>query len=498
MHTDYDVDRLAAILRKELTWRDWGTLWEVSLTEYRIDGDLLGGVDDLGRNYRRPYNNPPHDLDLILRNIQGRGQLGLFLAALCYVRPDLGDLLSEYGWPPAHPPFECDPPAMVGIVAAPPAPIFVQLLSFALALIVVIGGASLLLLFRLRGSAALLFASQMALLTVAVCLTPTIAYHLTKRWGRLARVVLETTLFMALLLGFGVWLFGVSAVGIWIIYAIGLILILEAGSHLVERYKVITLKRLPRSVAFIDLKKDAEAIESMFHSELTLYIPVPVGLIVGTIVGLIRNQRPQEIVVFCLQLVLVLASLVLIYFLLVAFSRLSDPMFRTTSYPPPTVTEEKRDGFFGLLGKVWRLLAPATKSDEDQKQKSDLALACMATDLRKVYLYDAMHNVILLVAFLAVALGLWNIVIAPEWLIAILIALGLVLNQLPFVIGQSALHGKVLERYDDVERSDMAEELKKRAPLFPVLDFLAALFTTGTAGGFLYLLFEQFLKEAFK
>jgi hypothetical protein len=504
MPIDDDIHLLFDVLSRELTPTDWRELRDRCFSP-DLD-EVLWEFEYLWRRYP-PDDGPwryPELLHWALHRLQRRGQLGRFVAVVCEIRPDLEGLLRGYERPPlpmAPPPpaMAPRPPAMAPPppLAAPPPIILRRWWLYALLLIGVIAGASL-LLFWWRGSAGLLFASQIVLLTVAVCLTPTIAHHLTKRWGRVARVVLETTLFTALLLGFGVWLFGVAVVGVWIIYTIVLILILEAGSHLIERYKVITLNRLSRSVAFKNLQSDAEAVERMFHNELTLYIPVPLGLIVGTIVGLIRNQRPQEIIVFCLQLVLLLVSLVLIYFLLVAFSRLSDSMFRTSHVPSPRVSEEKRDGLLGHIGKVFRLLVPRPKSEKEDQEQNDLDLACMVTDLRKVYLYDAMHNVILLVAFIAVALSLWNIVIDTKWLISSLIALGLVVNQLPFVIGQSALHEKVLERYEGLKRSEMAEKLKKHAPLFPTLDFLAALFTTGTAGGVLYFLLDQFMKEALK
>ena len=58
--------------------------------------------------------------------------------------------------------------------------------------------------------------------------------------------------------------------------------------------------------------------------------------------------------------------------------------------------------------------------------------------------YDAVHNVILLVGFAAVVAGLWGVSIDMKWLIASLVGLSLLFNQLPFVLGQSALHENVL------------------------------------------------------
>lgn len=352
-----------------------------------------------------------------------------------------------------------------------------------------------------RGAAAFLFVSQVTLLTITVCLTPTISYYLTKRRGRVARVVVETLLFAVLLFSFGFWFFGSAIFGIWIVYAIVLILLLEIGSHFVDYQKIGTLQRLTKNVSFKGMQSAAETFEKMFHSELTLYISLPIGLIVGTVIGLVRNQTLEATLALCFQIVLLLASLVLLFFLVYAFARMKDPLFKTIQVPSPKIADEwmkERSGFISKVGKILRFLVPPPKPETTDQEQKDLDLACMVADLRKIYLYDAVHNVVLLVAFVAVTMGLWGISIDVKWLIASLLGLSLLFNQLPFALGQSALHEKVLERYEGAKRADIAEKLKKYSPLFPTFDFLAALFTTGTAGGVLYVLLDNFVKEALK
>lgn len=346
-----------------------------------------------------------------------------------------------------------------------------------------------------------LFAGQMILLTIAVCLTPTIAHLVTQQRGRVARVIVETLLFVALLLGFGWWMFGFGAFGFWIAYAVVLILLLEVGSHLIEQYKIAILKRLSRNVSLKGLQNNAKAIERMFHRELILYISVPLGLIAGTTVGLVRGHTAQTVIVFCLQLVLLLASLVLFYFLVYAFVRMSDPLYKISQVSSPQIVDEQMSahlGFFSKLSRILRFLVPSAKPETENQVQKDLDLAYMVSSLRKVYLYDAMHNVILLVAFMAVVVSLWGVAIDPKWLIGSLIGLALVFNQLPYVVGQSRLHEKVLEQYEGVEHGEVAAQLKKYSPLFPTFDHLTALFATGTAGGLVYFLLDQFVKNTLK
>ncbi len=396
---------------------------------------------------------------------------------------------------------------LYGYGAAPPPPLATPVPAIARGLILytVIGlailGSLVWLLTKVSGGAKLLFAGQMALFTASICLIPTIAHRLTQRHGRVARILLETVLFTILLIAFGLWIFGTGGFGIWVVYAIGLILVLEVGSHLIERYMIITLRRVFRSASFSSLKSDAEAIQKMFRGELVLYVPVPIGLLIGTLVGLVGDWTPQATIIFSVQLVLSLASIVLLAFLVNAFRRMSDPLFRESSVVSTRIAEEpvrQNKGFLNNLGKVFKFLVPPRRGSKVDHEQQDLSLAYMITDLRKVYLYDSVHNAVLLVAFVSVVASVWNIPVDLKWVIVALLGVSFVFSQLPYIIGQSLLHEKVLDRYEGTKRSEMADKLKKTAPLFPTVDFLAALFATGTAGGLLYYLLDQFMKNVFK
>lgn len=76
-----------------------------------------------------------------------------------------------------------------------------------------------------------LFAAQVTLLTTTLCVIPTVTPQLIEDQHTLAYATVETLLFVALLLGFGLWVFGPLVLGIWIAYAVALLLLLEVGSH---------------------------------------------------------------------------------------------------------------------------------------------------------------------------------------------------------------------------------------------------------------------------
>jgi hypothetical protein len=78
---------------------------------------------------------------------------------------------------------------------------------------------------------------------------------------------------------------------------------------------------------------------------------------------------------------------------------------------------------------------PRLQTNKEEQEGQDLSLAVIATDLRKAFLYDLIHNVILLVACVAFIASLWNIVVDVKNLLIGLLVLSLSFGQLPFIIG---------------------------------------------------------------
>ncbi|HMG74210.1 MAG TPA: hypothetical protein VK582_11975 [Pyrinomonadaceae bacterium] len=372
------------------------------------------------------------------------------------------------------------PPAMASapppMASAPPAAFRLPVL--ALALLVPIALLLVIVAFFLRWPR-LLFATQMLLLTTSVCLTPTLSYHLTRRWGRFARAILEILLLNVIVVSFYLWLWRSAGLVHWIIYPVTLILIVEAGGHLVEWNKVRTLRRLSTSKLFANIQSETEALERMFQYEKLLYLPLPLGLIAGTIWGLAKGLDPKESIHICVQLIFWGASLALLVFLVISFVRMADPLLDDRELPLP-------GGTSGRAGrKKFRLKASATTHEA----RKVLDLTMMVVDLRKVYLFDSSHSVILLVACAAIALG-WG---AENKILLLLVFVmaTFVFNHLPYIIGQSRLHENVLKPYEGLQRAEINAKLKEHAPYFPKWEFLAVMLTSSPAGGAVYFLLEH-------
>ena len=328
----------------------------------------------------------------------------------------------------------------------------------------------------------LLFVCQMLLLTGVICLIPTFVSWLVRRGGYAVLVIVESAAFVVTFVGFGFWLFGSVVLGTWILYAAALVLLIEAGSHFVEWRKDTTLKRLKDGKTYKSIEADAEAIKKMARYEVALYVPVPIGLLLGTIIGLLRHQTALQIVELCVQLTLFLAALVLLYFLVVGFLRMSDPLFRTNPVASPEIVKP------GRKGRKAAKPPPLSQGARDQRY---IDLACDVSGLRTIYKYDALHNTILLVAFILVMIKIWLVPISLPWLIISLLLGTLVFSEIPYAIGQYLLHNRILEQYTGGKYAEMAKKLQDSAPVFPPLPILAALLASGTAGGILYALLSQ-------
>jgi len=392
------------------------------------------------------------------------------------------------------------PPYFRPPLAAPPPPGRGLFLAIGLTALIILIGAFFLLAAK-WGQSKALFAGQMALITLAVCLVPTIASGLIQNRGRVVRILTETALFATLLVTFSYWLFGAGGLGVWIAYALALTLLLEVGSHIIERYIAKTAERISQSAYFTNLRHDAEAIQKMFRREAVLYVSVPLGLISGTAVGLFGDWTKQATIIFCVQLVLGFAGIILAAFLINGTIRMSAPLLKPSPAKTPAANEDtsrQASGLFGQIGKLFKPLLPHPQTGTEDQQERDLSLALIATDLRKAYLYDSIHNIILSVAFASAIASLWGITVDMKQMLQWLLGLGLVFSQVPFIAGQLFLHETLLDRYEGTRRMEIAERLKKIAPLFPTIDVLTSLFATGTAGGLFYFLLDQSIKNALK
>jgi len=319
---------------------------------------------------------------------------------------------------------------------------------------------------------------------------------LTYARGRLAHFLLETALFLFVLIIFALRDNNIPITA-WLPYAIFFVLITEFGGHFIDWYAANTIERVSRYSSH-SLNKTADLSRKFFYGGGLLYASVPIGLIGGLIIGLIQNRSNQEVLLLCTQFVLVLASIIIAVLLGISSLRMARSMFTvddTKSQNQLRVTVTDSISIFGVSGNVLKtIVSQANTSEEYEKRR--LSLAQIVSDLRKIHLYDSSHNIILLVALSFAAAGIFGFNIELRWVIIILLLLHLLFAQLPYVIGQLLLQQEILRNSEGMERVELSEKLRKISPLFPTNDFFVTLTATGTAGGFLYIVIDEFIKAA--
>lgn len=308
--------------------------------------------------------------------------------------------------------------------------------------------------------------SQMVICIISICLIPTLADWLTKKQTQqsniLARSLVEIILLVTFILGFSIWVFGLSILKKeWIIYSTVLIVILEAGSSIIEYRKTQICKDLRKK-----FPKQEENIKTFFETGKYIYIPVPFSLIIGTICIWLVDDTHEVIILSSLKLFLIVFLLFIFCFLCLESYKMGDPLFGIGDVSSRTIKLEQKNGF-----PIERMRIP-----EKTKQYSEedcIKLAQDVTEIRKIYWYDAVHNTILLIGLIIVLD--WILEINPsliEWSVSLSVFV-LLFDLLPYACGQQVLHDKILqwypkEWYSEEHRERIFKELRKNAPRYPL------------------------------
>jgi hypothetical protein len=354
------------------------------------------------------------------------------------------------------------------------------LLSSALAFVV--GIVTLISSFRLTSLGRSLTAQLMLAATI-ITFVPTLLVPFKRQKHRWVVGTIEalayflTIVVLAKLRGHSIW-------DTWIGYAGILIALVVGGGHLVEWCRNEILTRVRNDATAAKLHPDLTQIDNFFNDEQVIYVSVPLGLAIGLFIGWWKHLEPWEVIIVAVQAMSFLFVVTLFLFLLKLFNRMRDPILRFDQ-------------------ELKRIIPTEVEHN----------VAYAVSELRRVYLYDSIHDAMLLVSFLALALRLGQVPIGKNpvcflslvpclgaahidkgWLLGGLTAVVLVLNQLPFMLGQRGLHLLVLENLKGWSRAETIAKIKEGLVLFPKIEFLAALFSSGTAGGAVWSIAEKLIK----
>lgn len=312
-------------------------------------------------------------------------------------------------------------------------------------------------------------------------LIPTLAAKFVDIDSRVKLSIVEIFLFAIATIGIGYELFQLKGNNWWILFAVLIVAFLDIGAHLIDSIREATFRRIDRTWQYKSLRKDAASFDELYKYERILYIALPLGIMLGVLFGVFQKATEIEIALFCVRAITLAAFLILILITFKSFKLMIVPMYQLSNSPN-------------------QKLVFTSKQREDAKIKEEkmISLAIMSTDLRKLYLYDSTHNILLMFLFGYSFLITYGATIELKYLILAILLATLAFSQFPYVYGQNLLHEKALEPFEGLPRAEVDEKIKKYAPLYPTSHFLAALLTNGTAGGLVFFLLDYFVKGLIK
>jgi hypothetical protein len=268
-------------------------------------------------------------------------------------------------------------------------------------------------------------------------------------------IVLELATLSIVLTVFATRLLHLPVLHLWTMSAVLLILLLGAGGRSVEmlhgqtEHELQTEWKGPPANPPTNGPSEDEvnvqliSIRQYFFQELTVYSALPAGVFTGLFFFLLWGRwwafTSVTIVSVCLGCVFGLAGLLLLYFLVVSFRRMIHPTL-CLEHPPDLSTG-----------------TPAA-----------LDWGCVMTAYRKMFLLDAIDNLVLLVAFCLLEWFLWGgreLSARDPKIIAIGIAATIMLNEIPYLIGQWRVHELLSTPYKGWSRITKMREAAENIPL---------------------------------
>jgi hypothetical protein len=228
----------------------------------------------------------------------------------------------------------------------------------------------------------------------------------------------------------------------WVFYPMVVIIVSLPIALGMERYKQRTVGQCRRD-EFRPLLDYARQIDRLFEQEAAFYLAVWIPLLLTGIITTLWTLEANQALSVALFLILGFTAALIGYFLLLQIR--------------------------GMLQSMAHGIPPICSEDAHEFPEDTLNHAVMAMHLRRVYLADATHNVIILIVFVGVAVALAHVHISIQKVLPCMIVSGIlvILTQIPYVLGQQCLRNTMLGDTDGIQRARLQERLDRYIPMWP-------------------------------
>ncbi|GEM_PF-4790665 len=339
------------------------------------------------------------------------------------------------------------------------------------------------------------FAIQITMLVIIMMIIPyvTQGFMLFSTWRR--SLSIEILLYILTILVIGTWITENKISSSWIPSILFAVPLIVGGGTLVEFVMQFRLDHILTLAKSSQIKFEVNRITEMFANEVMHYLSVPLGFGLGVIASFLHSLDPLSAYMLCLVAISILYLLFLTISIFTSFRRLSDSL-----YQPETVNSEisESNRISKIINKLRTVLRLKSKLENKNtlitQQEHDLLVANLTAEIRKLYLFNSSHNIILFVTFLTIVLLILGLEVSLYFVLGTILVLYTVFGQLPYVLGQRNLHTQIMVRYSNLDNivtyTEMEKKLHDVSPLYLRIYFINSILMTGV-GGFLFLIISQ-------
>ena len=214
-----------------------------------------------------------------------------------------------------------------------------------------------------------------------------------------------------------------------------------------------------------------------------VYLSIPLGFFAALALGVFMKYDTTRIFPLAIKCTLLLACLFQLVVLIYSFIMIMKPIVN-------------RGNDYRAVGNLWSNYFELNKTAQPATVPVNAGIA--ATDLRKPLFYNITLNAIMFCSMLFLLFLTSDYKLTLRTTLILFLVTIFVFSQLPYALGQKKMHDVIIGDREGIEREELKDKLEKYAGLIPKFPFLLSLISGFTAGGLLFFIVENMIKETIK
>jgi hypothetical protein len=229
-----------------------------------------------------------------------------------------------------------------------------------------------------------------------------------------------------------------------------------------------------------------EAIVRFFDRQKHVYLAIPLGFFIGSLGGIYQKYDATQLFLLAIKLTLLISSIFQLIVLIYSFKKIIQPLTTRNISASYSIFSEEVSMLYFEINK------------ESQSANPTLDLAIGLTDMRKILFYNITLNAIMFCSMIFLLSTIIDFHVSLRITIIFFLVVLLIFSQIPYALGQNNMHNVLLGNKEGVEREELKEKINKYASLVPKFPFIISIISGFTAGGLLFYVIENLIKESIK